>query len=320
MNMTELLDRPTSLSKPKSNLHHSHAGTTLQSNGIKKGMSRLGHNLILLFRDIWRSLIFLVVMGVTTGAVWGAPHSFDRLFPVTFFSTSGDIVWTQFAYPYQKPIFSSLAAALIAIIIPVAVILIASFWTRSFCDTAYGILGLSYSLVTGTFIVVVLKKTIGGLRPHFLSVCQPEIPQETIGAGFQNVMFTIEQVCTGTDKAKIGNAIESFPSGHSEISFAGLFYLSIYLFTHLKIQSRYRAGYWRMMACVLPCLLSTYLASTLVLTYNHHGYDVVFGSLIGIVVALMGYRMVFKSLLDKTLNASPACHSEHGKEEATLPR
>lgn len=83
---------------------------------------------------------------------------------------------------------------MVAILIPVGIILLAQIWIRSFCDAAYGILGLAYSLVTGTFMIVVLKKTIGGLRPHFLSVCQPVIPDTNIGKGFQNVMFTIEQV------------------------------------------------------------------------------------------------------------------------------
>ncbi|KAK5074830.1 hypothetical protein LTS08_005600 [Lithohypha guttulata] len=285
-------------------------------------ISRFGHNLLRFFKEVWRSLLTLVVMGAITAAVWTAKnHAFTRLFPVTYFSTSGDIVWTQFAYPYQEPIFSSLAAALVAILVPVGVILLAQIWVRSFCDASNALLGLAYSLLTGTFIVVIIKKTIGGLRPHFLSVCQPVLPQDAIGTGFQNIMFTIEQVCTGIDKSKIRNGVESFPSGHSEIAFAGFFYLSIYLFTHLKIQSRYRAGYWRMVACVLPTLLATYLASTLVLNYHHHGYDVVFGSLLGVLVALFGYRMVFKSVWNKRLNAVPACHAEHLDEhEPVLPK
>jgi diacylglycerol diphosphate phosphatase/phosphatidate phosphatase len=238
-----------------------------------------------------------------------APHAFNRLFPLTFFSSSGDVVWVQFAYPYQQLIFSSLTAALVAILIPIGVILLTQIWVRSFCDAASAILGLAYSIITGTFFSVVLKKTVGGLRPHFLSVCEPVLPLQQIGAGYKNIMFTIQQVCTGKDKEKIGNAIESFPSGHAEIAFAGFFYLSIYLFAHLRIQSEHRVGYWRMVACLLPILLATYLASTLVLNYHHHSYDVVFGSLLGMVVALFGYRMVFKGIWDKGQNSSPSCHS-----------
>lgn len=224
----------------------------------------------------------------------------------------------QLAYPYQKPIFSSLTAALVAILIPITIILIAQIWIKSFCDAASAILGLAYSLVTGTFFSVVLKKTIGGLRPHFLSVCQPVIPTKQIGSGYKNIMFTIRQVCTGKDKGKIGNAIESFPSGHAEIAFAGYFYLSIYLFAHLRIQNRHRVGYWRMVACLLPMLLATYIASTLVLNYHHHSYDVVFGSLLGMFVALFGYRMAFRSIWDKERNAMPSRHPDCLCKETTL--
>lgn len=158
----------------------------------------------------------------------------------------------------------------------------------------------------GTCFQVILKKTIGGLRPHFLSVCQPVIPQDTAGTGFNNIMFTIDQVCTGANRGRIGNAIESFPSGHSEIAFAGMGYLSLYLFTHLRILGRRRPSHWRMIFVVAPVLLATYLASTLVLGYHHHGYDVVFGSLIGIFMAFFGYRMVFRSIWDRHTNYLPS--------------
>lgn len=252
------------------------------------------------------------------------PHSFHRIFPVTFLTGSGDIVWTDIAYPYQTPTFSSLTAAIIGITIPVAVILFSQIWVRSFCDAANAILGLTYSLSTGSFVSVVLKKTIGGLRPHFLSVCQPKVTPQTSGKGYNNIMFTIEQVCTGKDKTKIRNAIESFPSGHAEFAFAGLFYLSVYLFTHLRMQNVSPVGHWRIMACVLPLVLATYIACTMVLEYHHHAHDAIFGALLGILVALLGYRIVFKSIWDSKLNATPSCHpdcSEHGtSNEDALPR
>lgn len=256
--------------------------------------------------------------------IWFMPHAFHRVFPVTFSTTSQNIVWTDIAYPYLKPTFSSVTAAVIGIATPLTLIVLSQIWVRSFCDLANALTGLTYSLSTGTFVNMVLKKTIGGLRPHFLSVCEPIVPPRTMGQGYKNIMFTIEQVCRGKDKRKIGNAIESFPSGHSECAFAGLFYLSIYLFTHLDIQSRSPVSHWRMVACVLPTLLATYIACTVVLEYHHHAYDAIFGALLGIVMALFGYRMVFRSIWNSGLNTTPSCHpecGEHGKpEEGSLPR
>ena len=194
--------------------------------------------------------------------------------------------------------------------------LISQFWMQSFDDFAYGVLGLAYSMVTGTCFQVILKKTIGGLRPHFLAVCQPVIPpiDEGSGVGYENVMWTAEQICTG-DAKKIKNALESFPSGHSEVAFAGMAYLAIYLFAHLQIRSitRKRGSYWRMLFVIAPLLFATYLASTLVLGYHHHGYDVIFGALIGWVMALFGYRMVFRSVCNARWNTVPVAR---GTQEA----
>lgn len=76
-----------------------------------------------------------------------------------------------------------------------------------------------------------------------------------------------------------------------------------------------------MVACILPMLFATYLASTLVLNYHHHAHDVIFGSLLGVVVAIFGYRMVFKSIWGRKLNAIPSCRSDHGEEDdSILPR
>ena len=107
-----------------------------------------------------------------------------------------------------------------------------------FDDASCAILGLAYSLVTGSFFQVVLKKSIGGFRPYFLSVCEPAVPENgsaARGSGFQSVMYT-SNVCTGNPD-KIQNAMESFPLGHAEIAFAGLFYLSIYLNAQLRVFS-----------------------------------------------------------------------------------
>lgn len=37
-------------------------------------------------------------------------------------------------------------------------------------------MGLGYALTTATLLQCFLKWFIGGLRPHFLSACQPRIP------------------------------------------------------------------------------------------------------------------------------------------------
>ena len=258
-------------------------------------------NLCRFFRATWLDWLTICVIGGTVAGVATAPHTFTRLIPVT--GPSGDIYWPEIAYPYVEPVFSSALAGVLAASIPIIVMLLSQLWIQSFDDFAYGVLGLVYSLVTGTCFQVILKKTIGGLRPHFLAVCHPVIPQGSTGVGFEGVMYTAEQICTG-DPKKIHNALESFPSGHAEAAFAGFGYLAIYLFAHLQIRSmtRRRVGHWRMLFVIAPLFFATYLASTLVLNYHHHGYDVIFGALIGWVMAFFGYRMVFRGVWNPRWN------------------
>jgi diacylglycerol diphosphate phosphatase / phosphatidate phosphatase len=246
--------------------------------------------------------------------LWTVHSTRARYFPITF-TASGDIVYPSLAYPYVPAVFSALAAGLLSALIPVAVILLCQIHPRirSFDDASSGVLGLAYSLVTGNFFQVVLKKSIGGYRPHFLSVCQPVIPKNGAhargGSGFESVMYRSE-ICTGSP-SKIQNAMESFPSGHSQIAFAGLLYLSIYLNAHLRVFSfsathaTRRPRHWTMLAVVAPVLLATYLSSTLVLGHHHHWYDVIFGALIGSVMAIWAYKMVFVSLWDGRTNYQP---------------
>ena len=270
-------------------------------------------NLRLWFLATWLDWLFLILAGASAAAVWVIPHNQTRLFPVTFYNGSGDIVWPEVAFPYVKPIFDSTAAGILCTAIPLLSMLVAQIWVRSFLDFANGCLGLVYALVTGTLFQVVLKKVVGGLRPHFLAVCEPVLPplDGSSGQGFQGIMFTIDQVCTG-DKDKIANAIESFPSGHSNIAWAGLGYLTIYLWAHLGIRSisRRRPSFWRMLMVVSPVFFATYIASTLALGYHHHGYDIIFGSLIGITMAIFGYRMVFASVLNPRYNTVPLIRGE----------
>lgn len=44
-------------------------------------------------------------------------------------------------------------------------------------------IGLGYALATATLFQALIKLTIGGLRPHFLALCNPHIPPHYRGAG-----------------------------------------------------------------------------------------------------------------------------------------
>ena len=93
--------------------------------------------------------------------------------------------------------------------VPILFILLMQIRIRSFWDANNAIIGLLYSLITAAVFQVWLKWLIGGLRPHFLAVCQPQV--QGPGTGFANIMYD-RSVCTGTDTGTIDDSLESFPS------------------------------------------------------------------------------------------------------------
>ena len=120
------------------------------------------HNLLSFFIATWLDWFTILVIGATAAGVWVAPHTFTRLFAVTD-PSSGTIYWPELAYPYLTPIFSPAVAGIIAALIPIASFLVAQLWMHSFVDFGSAVLGLGYSMVTGTCFQVILKKTIGEL-------------------------------------------------------------------------------------------------------------------------------------------------------------
>jgi diacylglycerol diphosphate phosphatase/phosphatidate phosphatase len=109
--------------------------------------------------------------------VYEAHPAPSRSFPVYF--QDGEIVYPQFAYPLRREIVPIWAAAMLGVFVPIIVILICQIRIRSFWDVNNAVIGLLYSLITAAAFQVFLKWLIGGLRPHFLTVCKPNIPALT---------------------------------------------------------------------------------------------------------------------------------------------
>ncbi|CAG9536287.1 unnamed protein product [Cercopithifilaria johnstoni] len=81
------------------------------------------------------------------------------------------------------------------------------------------------SFVISAFIMEVLKCTFARLRPHYLSVCQPN--WEQINCNDPNT-YIENANCLGTNMHRIRVGRQSFPSGHT--SAAVLFFLFLYFY------------------------------------------------------------------------------------------
>lgn len=191
----------------------------------------------------------------------------------------GSVVYPQFAYPLRKEIIPIWVATLIAFIVPFFFFTLFQVRRKSMDDwltTNFGLLRSTYSpetsyicvgfadgktgLITAAVFQVFIKWLIGGLRPHFYSVCQPNIQPGAApsGVGFSSLMYD-RSICTG-DRKQINDSLESMPSGHSTAAWAGLFYLALYFNAQLKVMSAHNPAYWKMILFFAP-LLGAFLIS-----------------------------------------------------------
>lgn len=185
-------------------------------------------------------------------------------------------------------------------------------------------MGLGYALSTATLFQGLIKWTIGGLRPHFLSVCSlPTNPLKT--SSEPHSIWHTAEICTNENKKAVREAQMSFPSGHSVAAFAGFGFLALYMNAKFGIFASRpspknldveddtemgddgtsltagpsRTSHWRLGLFVTPLLLAFVIAGSKVRDGWHHPADVIRGALIGIAFALMAYKMVYGSLRSK---------------------
>ncbi|RMY91241.1 hypothetical protein D0862_09763 [Hortaea werneckii] len=251
----------------------------------------------------WPDLLTMIIVGaVGLGAYW-APPAPSRSFPIHY--QDGTIVFPEFAYPLRREVVPIWAATLLATLAPIAVILIMQIRIRSFWDAHNAIVGLLYSLITAAVFQVFLKWLIGGLRPHFLAVCKPKIPKNSkpSGNGFDGVMYN-RSVCTG-DKNEIDDSLESFPSGHTTAAFAGFVYLYLYLNAKLKVWSNHHPAYWKLIVTYIPILGAVLIGGALTIDEFHNWYDIIAGAVIGTVMAVSAFRMVYAGIWDFRYNHIP---------------
>jgi len=254
-------------------------------------------------RTFWMDYLLMGVLGSVALGVHSLQPASNRVFPVYF--RNGEVVNPEFGYPLQKNIVPTWLSALLAFIVPFIFIMLMQIRVRSFNDANTALMGLTYAILCGSVSQVIIKWLIGGLRPHFYSVCKPNISANNVGTGtgFDGLLFD-RSICTGDDK-DIKNALESMPSGHATAAFASLVYLSLYLNGKLKIFANYRPQYWKFVLFYAPLLGAVLIASSLTIDHYHHWYDILAGSVIGTIFAFGSYRFQYASVWDYRFNHIP---------------
>ena len=244
----------------------------------------------------------MAAMGAVGLGVYEAHPAPSRSFPVTF--ADGEVVYPEFAYPLRHEIVPIWLAALLGSLIPIFIILCMQIRIRSFWDVNNAVIGLLYSLIGAAVFQVFIKWLIGGLRPHFLAVCDPDPALLAAGGkGFGEIMFQ-RNICRG-DIDQIDDSLESMPSGHTTAAFGGFIYLYFYLNAKLKVFSNHHPAFWKLIAIYAPVLGACLIGGALTIDEYHNWYDVLAGAVIGTIFAMSSYRMVYASIWDFRFNHIP---------------
>ncbi|KAI1813633.1 PAP2 superfamily-domain-containing protein [Poronia punctata] len=274
---------------------------------------------------IWPDILTMLAIGAVVFPVYYfAPPLATPSFPIDdddedkkpSTSTRSSSILPQYAYPARPQTISNWLIAIIAIATPVIIILLTQIRIRNFWDLNNALLGFAHALVLSSAFQATVKGLIGGLRPNFYDVCQPDPTKLSDhnkksgleGVGYRGDMYT-RAACTTPRQASLRNAMQSFPSGHSTTTFAAAIYLSLYLNSKLKVFGNYHTSLWRLVVVLLPILAAVLLVGTLIVDNTHSWWDVLAGATIGTVMALAGYRLVYAGLFNWRVNHIPLSRS-----------
>lgn len=235
----------------------------------------------------WITIAILVVLSLILEFV----EPFHRVFSLEDLD-----LYHPFSAQERVPLYLLL---LLILLVPSTTIVLTSFlklpdWRRYILLVHTSLVAFSLSVVFTGFFTNFCKVLVGRPRPDFIARCQPSVDTPTTG-------YVTSSVCA-TDNFRILSAgFRSFPSGHSSISFASFNFLAIWLAGQFSLFSSMvgpekRGLSLKAMISSLPILLASYVAISRLEDYRHRGSDVLSGTLLGIIVSWIVYRLYFPSL------------------------
>lgn len=158
--------------------------------------------------------------------------------------------------------------------------------------TFISLVGLGVSVTLTGLVTDILKNAFGRHRPDFLARCQPAADTA------ENVLVFAKDVCTAANRDRLLDGFRTTPSGHSSISFAGLFYLTLWLWGQL-VALQPQVGGWRLIFAAIPSVGAALIALSRTEDYRHHFVDVFVGLVLGAGVAYWSYRRLFPLVAER---------------------
>uniref|UniRef100_A0A182QVZ1 Phosphatidic acid phosphatase type 2/haloperoxidase domain-containing protein n=1 Tax=Anopheles farauti TaxID=69004 RepID=A0A182QVZ1_9DIPT len=255
-------------------------------------------------------------------------------FPILIFFLVGDPFKRGFfcddeslMHPFHDSTVTNWMLYIIGIALPVIVIIITELFrarTKKSTETlslkvwntdipfwvvqAYKSIGMfGFGAAVSQLLTDVGKYTIGRLRPHFIDVCRPRMPDGTTCTDAINQgRYITDFVCT-SEKSSARMLKEmrlSFPSGHSSFSMYTLIFCAIFLQARMNWRgSKLLKHFFQF----LLILLAWYTCLSRISDYKHHWSDVLAGGVLGATVALVVSNFctdLFSAARKRTMTAS----------------
>uniref|UniRef100_A0A182NLS8 Phosphatidic acid phosphatase type 2/haloperoxidase domain-containing protein n=1 Tax=Anopheles dirus TaxID=7168 RepID=A0A182NLS8_9DIPT len=153
---------------------------------------------------------------------------------------------------------------------------------------AYKSIGMfGFGAAVSQLLTDVGKYTIGRLRPHFIDVCRPKMPDNTTcGDAVNQGRYITDFTCTSAKSTSrmLKEMRLSFPSGHSSFSMYTLIFCAIFLQARMNWRgSKLLKHFFQF----LLILLAWYTCLSRISDYKHHWSDVLAGGVLGATVAIV---------------------------------
>ncbi|KAL4809691.1 PAP2 superfamily-domain-containing protein [Aspergillus unguis] len=184
-----------------------------------------------------------------------------------------------------------------------------------------GWLGLALACAGAFMATEGLKDLYGRPRPDMLARCDPDlanIAAYAVGGLGQRLdgapTLVTSGICRNQGKSLREDGFVSFPSGHSSFAFAGLTYFSLWLCSKFTIAFPYLAHspltqdlrsqnrfairsqgaappIYLVILAFVPWAVAFFISASRWFDHRHHGFDIIFGSVLGMLFAWVGFRL-----------------------------
>lgn len=224
-----------------------------------------------LLQVYWLDWTCFGVLIVSGALIW--------LFQPTFERRISQDQMVHFSYPVLPNTVSAIYLPVLSLAFPILVILFFFFWEKNIEQLHHECLGLFFAVILTWLVTNVLKNAVGRPRPNFGLQC------------FPNGVFKYDlngNVACSVPRSDISSSCQSFPSGHASYTFAGMSYLCFVLSRKTLLFS-HPARPFKLVFVLLPLAIATFVAVSRVTDYKHHWEDVVAGSLLGVVFAVLSF-------------------------------